>query len=195
MMPWLLRESHGIEHAQQDLHVPREQILGAEPPRDLRRVRDHPAPLDATDPLHHDRRPPARIEVERVHRDDVRMFERAGDPRFAQQIDRRAVLVRLEGLHRDRPAERDLLRSAHHTHPPFTDHVADPELMRVVDQRRQIRDRARATGARICIRVGARNERVAVADRLDRLGADRLQPRDRLALRVAGFHCRPAAYR
>ena len=130
--PAAVREPKRIEHLQQDPEVPREQIRDPEPALHLGGVAEQRAPLDALDPLQHDQRLPAVVEREVVDRDHVGVLERSGDPRLAQEIERRrrCASARLERLDRHRATERDLLGGPDHAHPALGDHVADPQMHR-----------------------------------------------------------------
>ena len=87
-MPRLWAKWTALHTLDERAKVPLERIGHGEAPHDLARIVDELGPGEPLDPLHHDDGGACGIDADVVHRDDVRMLERAGHPRFAQDADR-----------------------------------------------------------------------------------------------------------
>ncbi len=177
-----VREVHRVAHARERSQVPLQRVERGEAPRDLRRVVHELRPLAALDPLHDDHGRPVGVDADVVHRDHVRVLERARDPRLAQDPQRRLDVAhaRAQRLHRHVPAERRLGREVHDAHAPLAERVSHGDApMERGAQRAQLLERGRrarvgrATRRHRLSRLldqGPRELRVVRAEAFERLG-------------------------
>jgi hypothetical protein len=127
--PARVREVDCVRDLDEHAQVPLEQIGRTEAASDLGGVPDEIRPGGAFDLLQHDDRSPVGVEREIVDRHDVRVLERGGDPRLAEQLQARSLVGELgtQRLRRDLPSERALRGTAHDPHAALAERRADLE--------------------------------------------------------------------
>ena len=92
----------------QDLHVGAQEVTMAGEQRRPRRVGslgEELPPGDALDPLHDEDRLSGRVDADRMHGHEVRVLERAHDPRLADERSCGRRIGGPNGLHGDLSAE------------------------------------------------------------------------------------------
>ena len=127
-----VREVRGVADLHQHLEVGHEAVVGerleARPVR-VRGVAHEVVPGHPDDPLHHQHRQPVGADAQRVHRDDVRVLERAHQHRLAhQRAGRDEPAVGPHGLHRDVALERLLPRAVDGPHAALAEHAEQHEV-------------------------------------------------------------------
>ena len=121
-----VRELHSLTNLHENPEVRLEPIATASRPSAMLQVAQQCPPVDPLDTLHHENRTACIVDAERVYRDHAGVFERAGDPCFAQQRRGRRWLDRfLDRLHRDFTIERSLPREQHPAHTALADDLDD----------------------------------------------------------------------
>ncbi len=158
-----VRVAHRIAHLDQDREVEAQRIARAESLPELVRVVDHLGPRHPLDPLHDDDGV-AIVDPDVVDRYDVRVLERSGDPRLAQQLDRRRAGpdVRLHRLHRDGASERDLRPEPHDPEAALADRLV--QLDRTAALRRELLEELHRALARAVLAAIGTDREVRMLD-------------------------------